>query len=199
MASIALSVPILLFLGIFLGPLHSRIEQARNYGSILAFSKIAVHPHFLGYSRFALDGRGAAEVAAIQRLVPAGETIVAWIALPLHLDFRRNRIYDVQPAGLGSPLLVFPFDKGVDGAVDFFRTHGIRYVIWQHRGYGVRSQRILIGALSSPYSTDRKNDLNTFVFNRTLARLGPPQADVIHYDGQYMIFRIRGQKSTQVR
>ena len=88
----------------FVEPLVNRVKQAASHGSVLSFPGAYQDQAYLAYSRFALGGAAADEVSRLQHMVPEGETLVAWISLPVYLDFGRNRIFDVQPAGLGSRL-----------------------------------------------------------------------------------------------
>lgn len=38
----------------------------------------------------------------LQNLIPAGAAFIAWVVEPYHLDFRRNQVWDVDPAGLAT-------------------------------------------------------------------------------------------------
>ena len=125
----------------------------------------------------------------MQRLVPEGETLLAWISLPLHLDFQRNRIFDVQPAGLGSPMQDFPFGVGADEGIEYFRTHGVRYVLWQHSGTAVRDDGELMYRASKPYAYNRRSFQNTLAFNKML-RAVSRRSEILHDDGTFLLFRV---------
>ena len=137
-ALMTIALPTILVLWAFYGPLVNRIEQAVNHGSILSFPD-AKAPLFLNYSRFAMSDEAKEAVSEMQHLVPEGETLLAWISLQLHLDYRRNPIFSVEPAGLVSPAQDFPFDGDAEAAEEYFRRHGVRYVLWQRSGAVVRS------------------------------------------------------------
>jgi hypothetical protein len=49
-----------------------------------------------------------ARLEQTQALVPAGEALIAWVNTPFHLDFARNPIVDVEPAGAGNPWAYLP-------------------------------------------------------------------------------------------
>jgi hypothetical protein len=55
-------------------------------------------------------------VEAAQALVPAGEPLLAWINTPFYLGYRRNPIFSVELAGLGTP---------------WARVPTVHYFLWQ--------------------------------------------------------------------
>ena len=187
-ALMAISLPTFLLLGAFYGPLVNRIEQAANHGSILSFPA-ARAPIYLNYSRFAMSDEAKGAVSEVQHLVPEGETLVAWISLPLHLDYRRNRIFNVEPAGLGSPAQDFPFDGDAEAGEEYFRRHGVRYVLWQHSGTGIRSVERLLVETSSPFAYVRRDGRNALVFNRMLFGLSQ-RSQILHEDETFLLFQL---------
>jgi hypothetical protein len=93
----------------FAPSLRDRMKQAIDSGSVLAFSWLAPREDYLEYNRQVLYGDMRQRVAAAQATVPAGERAVVWINTPFYLDFKRNRIADVEPgAGLIAPWSGFP-------------------------------------------------------------------------------------------
>jgi len=187
-ALMTISLPTFVMLGAFFGPLVNRIEQATNHGSILSFPVVKA-PIFSMYSRFAMSDEAKATVSDLQHLVPAGETLVAWISLPLHLDYRRNRIFDVEPGGLGSPAQDFPFDGDADSADEYFRRRGVRYVLWQYSGAVVRLDKHLLNASASRFAHIRRNRRNTLAFNRMLFDLSQ-RSQILYEDASYRLFRL---------
>ena len=128
-------------------------------------------------------------VSDLQHLVPAGETLVAWISLPLHLDYRRNRVFDVEPGGLGSPAQDFPFDGAAESADEYFRRHGVRYVLWQYSGTVVRLDKHLLNASASRFAHKRRNRRNTLAFNRMLFDLSQ-RSQILYEDASYRLFQL---------
>jgi len=187
-ALMTISLPTFLLLGAFFGPLVNRIEQAVRDGSILSFPA-ARAPIYSSFSRFAMSDEAKGAVSALQRLVPEGETLVAWISLPLHLDYRRNRIFNVEPAGLGSPAQDFPFDGGAEASEEYFRRLGVRYVLWQHSGLGIRSVERLLIESSWPSAYVRRDGRNALAFNRMLLDLSQ-RSKILHEDKTYLLFRL---------
>lgn len=97
---LAASIPVFAFAP----SLRDRIRQARDSGSVLAFSWLAPTPEYLDYNRQVLYGDMRQRVATAQAAVPVGEAAVVWINAPFYLDFKRNRIADIEPgAGLIAP------------------------------------------------------------------------------------------------
>lgn len=111
------SVPVLAFAP----SLRDRVKQALDSGSVLAFSWLAPDPDYLEYNREVLYGDMHQKVAMAQAAVPQGEAAVVWINAPFYLDFRRNRIANVEP-GAG---LITPWSKMPDA----------HYFIWEYGGY----------------------------------------------------------------
>jgi hypothetical protein len=111
------AVPVLAFAP----ALGDRVREARHAGSVLAFSWLAPDPDYLEYNWQVLYGDMRQRVASAQATVPAGEAAVVWINTPFYLDFRRNRIADVEP-GAG---LIAPWSKIPE----------VHYFIWEYGGY----------------------------------------------------------------
>ena len=187
-ALLAIALPAIALSLVFVEPLVNRVKQAVSHGSVLSFPGAYQDQAYLAYSRFALGGAAADEVSRLQHMVPEGETLVAWISLPVYLDFGRNRIFDVQPAGLGSRLDGSSLLRETETLVDFFRRHDIGYLLWQRRGAAVRSDGQLWLLSVSPFAYPRRNGRSTLAFNRTLDELSK-RSQVLFDDGTYILLR----------
>jgi hypothetical protein len=109
---------------VFTPSLLERYYQAIEYRTIFA-SGSATDPVYREYIRVALSTSQAEKIQKMQRLIPEKEPFLAWISQPFHLDFNRNPVLDIEPAGLATSwALVPPF---------------VQYVMWEYRGYGVES------------------------------------------------------------
>ena len=109
----------------FAPSLHKRAKQALDAGSVLAFSWLAPDPDYLDYNREVLYGDVRQRVAKAQAIVPSGEAAVVWINAPFYLDFKRNRIADIEPgAGLIAPW------SGLPNVMP-----DAHYFIWEYGGY----------------------------------------------------------------
>ena len=129
------------------------------------------------------------EASELQNLVPEGEILLAWISLPAHLDYRRNPILNIEPAGLGSPAQDFPFDGDAEAHENYLRRHGVRYVLWQHSGIVARSVERLSIEITSPFGYVRRDGLNAIAFNRMLLDLSQ-RSNILHQDKTYLLFRL---------
>ena len=188
MALMAISLPTFLLLGAFFGPLVNRIDQAANHGSILSFAA-ARAPIYSKFSRFSMSDEAKEAVSEMQHLVPEGETLLAWISLQLHLDYRRNPIFSVEPAGLVSPAQDFPFDGDTEAAEEYFRRHGVRYVLWQRSGAVVRSDKSLLNLLDSRNASRRRFGRIVLAFSRMLFDLSQ-RSQILHEDKTFLLFRL---------
>jgi hypothetical protein len=168
-------LPIVLSIGVallallaFLPSLREREAQARNSGSILAFSWLADDPEYLAYNQKVLHGSTREKVAATQRMIPAGETVIAWINAPFYLDYARNRIIDAEPAGLSTGWAVIP---------------PARYFIWEYGGYATRSEAGLIEQTHEDVAIDRVHAARTLEFLHR-ARAWAEQGQTLYDDGE---------------
>lgn len=66
--------------------------------------------------------------AALQAAIPAGEHVAVMLDEPGHLDFARNRIFNLDTPGYASPGKQLPSFQGAAAWRAYFREQGIRYV-----------------------------------------------------------------------
>jgi hypothetical protein len=145
-----------------------------RYGSILAFSSVAERPEYLEYNREALSSARAERIRQVQVKVPPGEPILAWIATPFRLDYRRNPIVDVEPAGLTTP---------------WARVPRLRYVIWEPSGYGMTTRGALMSDAQGPGVHARAIGARAVAFGDALGRASR-DGEILHQDGQFLLFRL---------
>ena len=122
-------------IALFALPALHRIDSLFVHGSQLAFLRTAAPQplaNLKNYEDTALHGGLADEIKYFQEKIPAGEPILAWIATPFYLDFRRNPIIDANDSGFGTGWAQFP-------AVD--------YILWQHIGYGITPPQNYLGTI----------------------------------------------------
>ena len=77
----------------------------------------------------------AKRYAALQAAIPAGERVLIMLDDPQHLDFARNRIFNLDTPGYASPKPGLPAFAGSKALRAYLRGQGIRYVAF------VRSDR----------------------------------------------------------
>jgi hypothetical protein len=138
-------------IGCFSSSLAERAKQAIHYGSLLSFQKRARNPEYIAYNRYAFSSDAKKEVQTAQQMVPEGALLIAWTPLAFHLDYNRNRIVDIDPAGLANPWLDFPFGKDLSDGVKYFIDSGAYYILWHYRSYAVRPVGNLREEAASPY------------------------------------------------
>jgi hypothetical protein len=154
--------------------LRERVLQAKTSGSVLAFSWLADDREYLAYNQEVLHGSTRDKVAAILKMVPAGETVIAWIDTPFYLDYGRNRIIDAEPAGLSTRWAAVP---------------AARYFFWEYNGYATRSEADLIEQTRTDDAVDRLHAARTLEFLH-LARTWAEQGQTLYDDGQSKLVQL---------
>lgn len=140
----------------FVPSLIERYHQAVEYRTVLAFSGSARNPAYRQYNQMSLSPERAAFIRKLQSHVPENEALVAWINQPFALDYRRNTILDVEPAGLASAWATMP--------------PSVRYVIWEYRGFGVRQPRDYANWAANPGWHERLIAIRSDEFAQSLDR-----------------------------
>ncbi|HVP00835.1 MAG TPA: hypothetical protein VMT15_22365 [Bryobacteraceae bacterium] len=97
-----------LIVALFLPSTITRMKWAVHNHSIAAYDWLAQSPPYIAYSRRVLSDHERQAVAAMQNFIPAGEPVLAWINDPFYLDYGRNKIVDIDPAGVGGPWAHLP-------------------------------------------------------------------------------------------
>lgn len=171
----------LIIVAFFSPSLDTRIRQAVNMGSILSFPYLAGSEPYLRYNQYILSGVARKKVRSIQNRVPASVPVIAWINAPFHLDYRRNPIVDVDIAGLATPWAKMP---------------AAQYVMWEYRGYGVRSPQWYADLAQHPGRQYRELALRGLTFARRLENQSQ-RAEIIYDDGGMALFRLLDQTRTR--
>ena len=138
-------------IGSFSPSFAERGKQALHYGSLLSFPQRARNPEYIAYHRYAFSSDAKKEIQTAQQMVPEGALLIAWTPLAFHLDYNRNRIIDIDPAGLANPWIDFPFGKDLSDGVKYFIDAGAYYILWHYRSYAVRPVGNLREEAASPY------------------------------------------------
>jgi hypothetical protein len=171
------SVGAALCIASFAPELGARGAQALHAGSVLAFRGTATRDGYLAYSHRILGGEEEGRVRRAQAFVPAGETLFAWIAAPIHLDFRRNVIIEADLGGLANPWALLP---------------PTRFLLWSYRGPAIRT----LAACQAMAQTegrpwiDREGGRACVAWKRWLASLGGT-ADILYDDGEMVLMRTK--------
>jgi hypothetical protein len=179
----------LILLVAFFSSFSERVKQAFTYGSILSFSNVARDPKYIAYNHYVFSADAKKKVHTAQQIVPKHESLAAWTSLALYLDYQRNHIMDIEPAGLISPWADFPFGHGIEDGITYFKALGIDYVLWQYRGYAVRSEQSILDMAASPYEGFHMIGVKTHQFLEFLINL-TKQSEILYNDGSIVILKL---------
>jgi hypothetical protein len=174
---------------IFYASLAERARQAFQFGSTLSFSELAKDPLYLAYNKYALSSEAKKDIQEAQLVVPGGRNLAAWTPLAMHLDYRRNRILDVDPAGLASPWLEFPFGRQVGEGVKYFINLDAHYVLWQYSSPAVRPEQALLEWATSPYARSHTIGVRTYQFVKTLRGMAR-DSQILYNNGSIVVMQI---------
>jgi hypothetical protein len=171
----------LLIAASFLPAMRERYMQARQSGSILAFSRLARLPDYLTYNQYCLSDGARQYILGLQAKVPQGEPLVAWINTPFLLDYKRNKIIDADTMGISSPWARIP--------------NNVHYMLWQYKGFGVRTEGNYIQDMQGAGAHERHIAAQALQFAKYLAQQ-TSSSNVIASDGQFVLFKLpeRNQK-----
>jgi hypothetical protein len=153
--------------------LLARVRQGLSYGSVLAFSSLVSKPEYLAYNEDVLHGDTGARIRKAQTCVPAGAALVAWVYAPFHLDYRRNPVYDAEPAGIASPWAVMP---------------DAQYFMVEYHGLAVRPPEYYEKCAQYFSGNERRIALKCMTFMQTLMGLRR-DSEVLYNDGRISVFR----------
>jgi hypothetical protein len=161
----------------FLPSAYQRAKLVVDRGSMLAYLQVWTPTGVddaRSFDHSALDGFDQEKLLAVQRLVPPGQPLLAWIATPFALDFARNPIIDVDLAGLGTPWTEMP---------------KVSYVLWKYQGYGVRQASDYAMATEGPGWRETFIHARGYQFVLYLNGL-LKSSEVLFNDGETVLFKI---------
>jgi hypothetical protein len=162
----------------FLPSAVARVKELERDHTTLAFlgpnSNLQRREAYIDYNREVFSGSVQATLQKIQALVPAGEPLGAWVMAPFWLDFKRNAIFNADPAGLGMRWAQWP--------------PVAHYFLLEYRGYAVRSLSNYRVQLTSEGLDDRIYAYRALAFLDDLGNRGKT-ADVLYNDGSYVLMR----------
>jgi len=167
----------------FSGPTALRISRA---GADHASISFPIAPEYLDHHRRAVGPAARADILRTQRMVPAGEPLLAFVTTPFHFDFARNPVATVSEWGLITPWSPVPFYQGAERLRDSLLARQFRYVIWEYDHWGVVGPEVFEFYGTSPISPFRKFAMRNLDFLDTLADLARI-ADKVFDDGHRMV------------
>lgn len=174
---------------IFYESLAERAGQAYHFGSTLSFTELARDPLYLDYNEYALSADAKKYIQEAQFVVPAGKNLVALTHLAMHLDYGRNRILDIDPAGLANPWLDFPFGGQVSEGIKYFIDLDTHYVLWQNKSPAIRPKQVLLEWTASPYARAHTMGVRTYQFIKTLRGMAR-DSKILYDNGSILVMEI---------
>jgi hypothetical protein len=114
----------------------NRVKQVYHHKTILTFP-LARNKLYFVYNQAAFSDATQKRISSFQNRIPAGESILAFVSMPFLFDFKRNNVY-VTPYGFRDTWLDIPLYEGKERLTEYFRQFGIRYIIWQYQGFGMK-------------------------------------------------------------
>ncbi len=163
----------------FLGTAYGRAKQAYEAGTILAFPAAAASKSYYARNQDVLEGGIRAKMESAQRMIPEGETVIAWVDIPFYLNFSRNVLYDVNIAGLAQSWAVRP---------------AAHYLLWQHP-HGLDEQYMEMAGL--PAIKVSRESSEALKFEHSLDALTKNSLK-IYEDGDLVVYKL-GQQGETVR
>lgn len=132
---------------------YNRIERAYNQHTTVSFS---IDDDYIQYNLYVLSGKARQTIHDVQYQTQAGTKILTWISMPLHLDFSRNEIQTMMDSGLVNPWLALPLNGNSVDMVRYLKKQGVRYILWEYHGGGMRNPNEYRMMLTSPYPAYRE-------------------------------------------
>jgi hypothetical protein len=173
------AAPLLLALALcmpFVRGLGTRCSQALRAGSILAFPYLAENEHYLRYNYDVLYGSYAKRTALAQASVPLGAALVAVVNTPFWLDYNRNVVADIEPAGLATP---------------WSRIPHAQYVLWEYNGFATVQSGVYELERDRPSLLQARIGDAGLRLTRVLVELARG-AKVLHDDGRILVLELPG-------
>lgn len=173
----AVGAGLLMVLALFAVPLYARALESYRIGSLVSYRVGTVN---LRYHTYAFSGVARHAARDAQAHTRPGAAILTWIATPFHLDFARNRVLTIPDPDFSRTWAGIPFDAGAEGLRTYLLERGVRYVMWDYAGPGMRSDAELKRDLEIPgYAYRGRFTLQFKGLLRELARA----ERVVHDDG----------------
>ncbi|HTB09944.1 MAG TPA: hypothetical protein VK752_00155 [Bryobacteraceae bacterium] len=157
------------------GPsLRARFAMALETHSAVSYAWLAKDPVYVAYNRRVLSPSERDDVQVLQDRVPAGETILAWMNTPFYLDYKRNRIIDIDTAGIAVPWASVP---------------RARYLIWDYAGFATADEADYEDRALNAGAGERKDSLATIDFMHRLDHV-VENGEVLFDDGKIRLVRL---------
>jgi hypothetical protein len=181
-------VPLLQFvvLCLFLPVGATRIITVLQTRTILSYP---MDEALLRYNQFVISGQESAKIRKIQAAMEPQATVLAWTGLSFEFDFQRNRIFPLSEPGILNPWFRFPVGVPEDKLLDYLRSWGIRYIVFEGRGPAVPTMAQLQDLLVQKSAVYRKIGFYSIYVRQTLTSLAR-KSPVLYADERFVVFDI---------
>ena len=167
---------ILFFSIIFLPQYIEKIYQSYKCNNQLSFESSTCEKNLSNYNKSVFNNEKIIIVREWQKNIPKGEAVMVWINTPFYLDFKRNKIFEIDINGIGSPWAVFPTAK---------------YMIWEYNSFATRKIKVLEHIAKNAALFDRKDSIKTLKFIKNIQELSKKnKIELIKDDGSAVIFKL---------
>ena len=156
----------------------TRATAAVKLHTVASYSWLVEDPEYVDYNRRVLFGTEKQDVASLQNRVPAGERILAWMDTPFYLDYRRNKIFDIDTAGIAVPWAEVP---------------PAGYLIWDYGGFATPDRADFEGRLANTGANERRDSALTLDFIKRLDGM-VGSGKVLYDDGEVMLVKLAGKE-----
>ncbi|MCZ6665170.1 MAG: hypothetical protein O7B81_07690, partial [Gammaproteobacteria bacterium] len=170
-----------LAIGLFTDIALNRVRLAQNYRTMLSFR---FGEQYQEYTAAALGEESRERTRKGQLATEEGEVIYAWIAQPYHLDFARNVIFTTPNPDWAIAVRGIDFDIGPEEFRARLAEFGVRYIMWEDKSFGMRSDESLRRDEQSVIY--RLRGENTLSLKKMLIDLANA-SKIVHNDGQIVV------------
>jgi len=154
--------------------LKNRMHQAYESGSaILAFSDLSTNYKYIKYNEEVIHGNTKSRIIAAQKQIPPGQAVVIWVSTPFYLDYKRNVIFDVEPAGIANSWAYMPEAD---------------YLLIEHSGSAVRPLELYLENTIAPGRHDQYISQRCIAFLQSLETIRQ-NSDELYNDGKIVVFK----------
>jgi hypothetical protein len=186
----SLVAPLILMLGMYSSSAIDRMQKATDYGSMLAFPMNDFLIHNLISERKLNNARIHQTLERLQRIVPPEDKLLVWIWEPFYLNYTRNRILDVNIAGINTPWVNLPVTSDYDEIVKYFQLIGVQYILVNKEFLGKQYYNNNMRFAASPIENYRKVGITILRFIEMLNSLAEKENNIIFNDDVYMLLHI---------
>ena len=176
----------ILIVFLFAGAFYTTVRRLDDYRTLVIFR---LPKGYVEMHRMAVSQAFGEHVRSIQDRAPEGQTLLAWIATPFHLDYRRNDVLSVSRQGLHAPWNSLPFDGGREEFHAYLKSWGVESVMIQLNGFGVKSEQEFEAIRNNPQLMSQMAARNYFYFRPMLLELSRTSR-VLYQDESFILFQL---------